>query len=209
MAHSEIVKPILKWVGGKTQIIETILDAIPTIINNYYEPFLGGGSVLFALLSYIKHHKITIRGTIYASDLNANLIALYKNIQQFPNELIAELNKLIEEATKCTNDYVNRDAKTLDEALTSPESYYYWIRKQFNALKSDERTSTRASAMLIYMNKTCFRGIYREGPKGFNVPFGNYKNPSIFDEAHLLTVSDLIKNVIFMHCSYTDILTIP
>ena len=76
-----IVKPFLKWVGGKTQIIGDVIHAFPKSMNNYREPFLGGGSVLLALLSHVRNGTSAVSGKIYASDLNANLINLYKNIQ--------------------------------------------------------------------------------------------------------------------------------
>ena len=86
-----ISKPILKWVGGKTQIINNIINEFPVQINNYYEPFLGGGSVLFTLLSYIKNGIIHVNGNIYASDLNEPLIFVYKNIQNSHNLLFDSL----------------------------------------------------------------------------------------------------------------------
>ncbi len=198
----EIVKPFMKWVGGKTQIIDDVVALFPKEVNNYHEPFLGGGSVLLALLSRRKSGAITVKGTIFASDLNSNIIGLYRNIQANPERLIEEVKKLSDEFANCVSVGVNRKPTNLEEAMTSRESYYFWIRSRFNALSKEQRVSISASAMLLFMNKTCFRGVYREGPKGLNVPYGNYKNPSILDPNHIRIVSELVKDVVFTASSF-------
>ena len=159
---------------------------------------------MLGLLSHIKSEKIKVTGKIFASDLNGNLINLYKNIQLYPSELISEVKTLVEDFSKIEGEVINRHPSNIEEALTSKESYYYWIRSRFNSLKEDERASLTASAMLLFMNKTCFRGVYREGPNGFNVPFGNYKNVTILDEDHIREISELIKDVIFTIKTFKD-----
>lgn len=190
-------KPILKWVGGKTQIINEVIDLFPKEMNNYHEPFIGGGSVLLAVLSAKKAGKLIIKGDIYASDLNTNLVNLYKTIQSNVNGIIDELKILVKEYGAVKGTVLNRVPKTALEGSTSPESYYYWIRSRFNTLNKEQRYSPLGAAMVLFLNKTCFRGMYREGPNGFNVPYGNYKNPAVFDEIHLREISELLQPVIF------------
>jgi DNA adenine methylase len=199
-------KPFLKWVGGKTQILSDVMKRFPRNMVNYYEPFLGGGSVLLALLTEQQKGTIQVSGTVYASDINSNLIGLYKNVQSDPDTFIREMKHLMDDFAECKGTVVNRNASTMEEARTSQESYYFWIRNQFNAFSKEERASMRGSAMLLFLNKTCFRGLYREGPHGFNVPFGNYKNPSIMNAEHIQHVSRLIQNVVFTYASFTEVL---
>jgi DNA adenine methylase len=145
-----MAKPILKWVGGKTQLLDNVLGLFPTELENYHEPFLGGGSVLLAFLSEIQEGKRYLSGTVCASDINPVLIALYKHIQTNVEGLIVELKKLEQEFQPLTGTVVNRKATTLMEAKTSQESYYYWIRQQFNNLS--DKTTIQASAMMVFLN---------------------------------------------------------
>lgn len=194
---SSIVKPILKWVGGKSQILDTVLELIPKDMVNYHEPFLGGGSVLLGVLSMVKAGKLKISGKIYASDLNPNIIAFYRNIQGKVEEFITECKKYVAEYSSCKGSNVNRALESIEDLpQVAPESYYYWVRKQFNTMTQEERETPHGSAMLLFLNKTCFRGVYRESPRGFNVPYGNYKNPTILDETHVRKVSTLLQGII-------------
>ena len=197
-----IVKPILKWVGGKTQILDKLIVEFPTEINNYREIFLGGGSVLLTVLSYVKNGVIKIHGNIYAYDLNEPLIYIYKNIQSNRNELYNETQKLISEFNSCGNGEINRSPKNIGQAKIAKENYYYWIRSEYNNLSFSDKKTTIGSAMFIFLNKTCFRGVFRVGPKGFNVPYGHNNNPEIINKEHLDEIHELIQNVIFECCDF-------
>jgi DNA adenine methylase len=187
------MKPFLKWVGGKTQIIDDIVALIPDTVNNYYEPFVGGGSVLLAVLA-----SGACKGTVYASDVNPHLIQLYVDIQRDPDTFLKEVRTLAD----AYREYPDEEGGTRDptrlEDVRTRESYYYWTRKQFNR--------EGGSARFLFLNKTCFRGVYREGPNGFNVPFGHNKNPSIVSDEHIRDVSQLIRHVVFRQCSFADAL---
>ena len=197
-----IPKPILKWVGGKTQIIDKLIADFPIEINNYREIFLGGGSVLLTLLSYAKSGIIKIQGNIYAYDLNEPLIYIYKNIQTHHNELYDMLQTIIKDFNESGNGEINRTPINIEEAKISKENYYYWIRSEYNKLCLTDKKSILGSAMFIFLNKTCFRGVFRVGPKGFNVPYGHYKNPEIINKEHLEEIHNLIQNVVFECCDF-------
>jgi len=201
----KIQKPFLKWIGGKTQHIRKIIDNFPTTMENYHEIFLGGGSVLLAVLSMQKAKKITIKGNIYAYDLNSHLIRVYQDIQNNKSEIITCVEKYKEEYDNCPNvekGQANKKPATETEAKESKESYYYWLRKTFNEMPE---LSIEKSALFIVLNKTCFRGMYRSGPNGFNVPFGHYKKtPTMITKSEIDNISELIKDVLFTCTDFTN-----
>jgi DNA adenine methylase len=202
MTEYKIQKPFLKWVGGKTQIINDIISKIPKEINNYYELFLGGGSVLLAVLSLQKQNKIVIKNKIYAYDINRVLINVYKHIQNNKDELYKFINLYIKEYDSIKGTIINRKPVSIEEAKTSKESYYYWIRQKYNNI---DKNTIECSAIFMFINKTGFRGMYREGPHGYNIPYGHYKKtPTIISETDLNYISDLIKDVEFKHSSFSD-----
>ena len=202
MSDYTIQKPFLKWVGGKTQIIHDIIQKIPTEFNNYHELFLGGGSVLFAVLSLQRQGKITIKNKLYAYDINESLINVYKHVQSNKDELFEFITFYINEYDSITGVIINRKPASIEDAKTSKESYYYWIRNKFNNI---DKQSIESSALFMFINKTCFRGMYREGPNGFNVPYGHYKKtPTIITEHDLTFIRDLIKDVEFIQSDFSS-----
>ena len=184
------------------------MEDFPTEINNYREIFLGGGSVLLTVLSKIQKGEINVRGHIYAYDLNEPLIHVYKNIQTKHEELYGLLRSLIDEFNSCRDETdkekINRKPATLEEAKLTKENYYYWTRIQYNKLSLADQKKPMGSAMFIFLNKTCFRGVFRVGPNGFNVPYGHYNQPEIINKAHLDEIHALIQGVIFSAKDFVD-----
>lgn len=199
--YTRNMKPFLKWIGGKTQIMRHIVSKIPRRMQNYHEPFVGGGSVLFKVLSLQDSGDIVICGTVFAYDANDTLIQVYKNIQTNPLDVHASLKALFTTYNACTGIDKNRQPTEI-ESTKSKENFYYWCRSRFNAI--DDKSCIEASALFIFLNRTCFRGMFREGPNGFNVPYGHYKKtPGYPSENIFLQISDLIKNVQFRSCDFT------
>lgn len=185
------LKPFLKWVGGKKQIISLITSKIPNKIKTYYEPFLGGGSVFLSLLSQVESGEREIAKMIL-SDKNKMLINTYNYIKKEPNKLIKNLEIL-------SKQYYSK------RSMSSKEKLYYQMRNKYNILS---HSSIIKAALFIFLNKTCFRGVYREGPNGFNVGFGHYVKPSIYDKEQLLKISRCLNKykVLFKHREYNYVL---
>lgn len=172
-------KPFLKWAGGKTQILNEIKNyyIFNSEITKYVEPFIGGGAVLFDILN-----KYDLKD-VYISDINADLINAYSCIKYNVEELIINLEEMEREFLK------------LD--IEKRKEYYLLRRDEFNIIKfSSNDNIVKKSALMIFLNKTCFNGLYRVNKSNkFNVPFGDYKNPKICDTVNLINISKKIKNV--------------
>lgn len=175
-------QPFIKWVGGKRGLLTQILDKFPTEFNNYHEPFLGGGAVFFELYS----RGLLKNKTIYLSDINTELINTYEVVKNNPDTLIKNLECLKKQHSK---------------------TFYYEIRaldrkKNFKQLPSIER-ATR----FIYLNKTCFNGLYRVNKKGyFNTPMGSYENPNIADRNTILNASKVLQHTIISNESFSEVI---
>ena len=187
----EKVRPFVKWAGGKNKLIPQMEQYYPkelkeNKIDVYIEPFVGGGAIPMDILK-----KYNIKKA-YAFDINKNLINCYNIIKDKVESLVLELKKLEEEYLKLDDE--NR------------KEYYYDIRKKYNSINiENENEALEKTTYFIFLNKTCFNGLYRENRRGqFNVPIGKYKNPTIFDEENLIELSKLIKNVTFINGDYRE-----
>jgi DNA adenine methylase len=171
-----VAKPILKWVGGKGQLLSQLRTFYPPRYEAYFEPFLGGGALYFDL----KPAKASL------NDVNAALMGCYRNIQKRSDEIIEMLRRL----------------QTRYEKSTEQEraEMFYKIRSEYNTLADHIPQKT---AFLIFLNKTCYNGMYRENSTGqFNVPFGRYTNPQILDEENVRNVSIMLDGATLSSVSF-------
>jgi DNA adenine methylase len=191
-------QPFLKWAGGKRQLINEIEKNLPKDISKtseielYIEPFVGGGALLFHLLSNYSVKKSII------NDINPDLILAYKVIKLYPEELIKTLRKIEKEFLKLSEE-------------ERQDFFYNKLRLPFNKLIvdytiADEKSWTKKIALLIALNKTCFNGLFRQNSQGeFNVPFGRHKNPKLLNEENIMNCSILLKNTEILCGGYEDI----
>lgn len=198
------MKPIIKWVGGKTQILEQLFDNFPREINNYFEPFAGGGSVFLELLERVKNERIVVNGTINIYDKNSVLIHMFLNLKMNYLEVFENLDKLFLIYRNINTNKGNQSPNNEDESLESKESYYYWNRKKYNLMNDDDKHSVFGSALFIFLNKACYRGLYRIGPNGFNVPFGNYYKLTTPPREEFENISVSIQNVNFLVSDFEE-----
>ncbi len=158
-------KPFVKWAGGKRQLIPILNENLPKSFGTYYEPFIGGGALLFHILTEREYQKCSI------SDLNSDLVLAYTTIRNRIDELISSL--------KSHERNYHKDSK----------SYYYSVRE------SNPRSEIEKTSRLLFLNRTCFNGLYRVNSKGkFNVPLGRYTNPNIVNEYNLRAVSIILQS---------------
>jgi DNA adenine methylase len=177
---SKKAKPFIKWLGGKTNLINEIIQFLPSQFYynqfTYIEAFIGSGAVLFHLLNEFKNIKKVI-----INDINQELINCYKVIKNAPYALICELETLQEQFHNLENNKIEK------------EKFYYSKRKIFNEKSLD---SIKQAALFIFLNKTCYNGLYRTNNKNeFNAALGRYVKPIIFDKENILNISEKLKNV--------------
>ncbi len=159
-----VPKPFVKWAGGKRQLIPILNENLPENFGTYYEPFIGGGALLFHILTDRNDQKCSI------SDLNSDLVLAYTTIRNRIDDLILSL--------KNHEKNYHKDSK----------SYYYSVRE------SNPRSEIEKTSRLLFLNRTCFNGLYRVNSKGkFNVPLGRYSNPNIVNEDNLRSVSNILQ----------------
>lgn len=164
------VAPFVKWAGGKRQLISQIRERMPKLYNDYYEPFVGGGAVTFELLP---------KGALI-NDINKALINAYRQICDVPDKFIDEVKKL--------------DVDMWDDG----REYYYSLREHYNDKLMKSEYDVELAALLVFINKHCFNGLYRVNGKGlFNVPYNNSRGVSA-DEETIMNVSEYLKDVTIM-----------
>lgn len=166
-------KPFVKWAGGKRQLIPILNENLPETFGTYFEPFLGGGALLFHMLTERQSQKCSI------SDLNSDLVLSYTTIRDRVEDLITSL-------------------KNHEKNYQKDSKYYYYSIRESNPRSQIEKTSR-----LIFLNRTCFNGLYRVNSKGkFNVPLGKYSNPNIVNEDNLRSVSHILQSSkVSINCS--------
>jgi len=185
ISYSSKVKPFLKWAGGKSQLLGQFQDYYPSElktghITKYFEPFLGGGAVFLDVVQKFSIESASL------NDINEELILAYKVIQRNPETLIEFLSKYAKQ-------YFNLSEEERKSFFYEIRTNLNFQRFQINYKKYSENWIPRA-AQLIFLNKTCFNGLFRLNKKGeFNVPFGKYKNPKIFDEENILDLSKILQ----------------
>lgn len=173
-------KPFIKWVGGKTQLLSQLDNYLPynfEFIDNvsYIEPFVGGGAMLFYMLQRYPNIKRAV-----INDINTDLVTCYKTVRDCPNELLESLNDI-------QNAYYELNTEE------GRKDFYLAVRDRYNEKNLDPIENT---TKFFFLNRTCFNGLYRVNKKGlFNVPFGKYANPQIFDEETILLDSELLQRV--------------
>lgn len=193
-------KPFLKWAGGKTQLLEELENHLPSEIkklkgkkeiDNYFEPFVGGGAFFFYLSTNYGIKKA------YLSDINKDLVLTYNVIKN-------KLNDLIDMLKNFSNDY-------LYKSEAKQKEYYYDVRDDFNNAYEDfdyesiTQEGTLKAAQFIFLNKTCFNGLYRVNKDGkFNVPFAYSKKPKIYDKKNILDVSKALQIAEIVNASYLE-----
>jgi len=175
-------QPFVKWVGGKRGLLSQIIPLIPKEFNNYFEPFVGGGALFFELysLGLLRDKKV------YLFDINAELINAYEAVRSHPQDLINTLAEFKEKHSK---------------------EFYYEIRSWDREENFLSRDLLQRAARFIYLNKTCFNGLYRVNSKGYhNVPMGSYKNPNICDEEVIYNASEALQRATILNASYKEVL---
>ena len=178
-------KPFLKWLGGKCAAREDIVGHFPKRFDSFHDVFLGSGSVLIHVLHMVGEAKLLCDGPICAYDSNIALIATFQNVKVACEELIA----------KCI------DLQDAYNHSSDQSEFYYSLRTRYNSIP--DKGALDASALFIFLNKTCFRGMYRESRRsGFNVPFGNYIKVKLLISQHIHHLSRMFQNVQFYSQSY-------